>query len=182
MSRVRRIRVVSTVVRTCVCLARDVVRNDVRPKRERAPLGAGSRAAPRLWWAGAPRRVLSLSLASKVPTHYTMLGMGSPRLHRLTRRKGRTMQGYAVQGCVAASWVTRGINTGSQGGAAGAQRVAAATRAPAVQRTTSFSRRAAHTLPAYASRMPSDDGSAAADINHLNHEQLAAPEQRARHL
>jgi len=181
VSRVRRIRVVSTVVRTCVCLARDVVRNDVRPKRER-PRWARDRVR-RLACGGQGRRVgSSLSLASKVPTHYTMLGMGSPRLHRLTRRKGRTMQGYAVQGCVAASRVTRGINTGAQGGAAGAQRVAAATRAPAVQRTTSFSRRAAHTLPAYASRMPSDDGSAAADINHLNHEQLAAPEQRARHL
>ena len=172
----------STVVRTCVCLARVTwYQKRCETKEGEGPAGRGTAcgASPVVGRGAASG---PLSLASKVPTHYTMLGMGSPRLHHLTRRKGRTMQGYAVQGCVAASWVTRGINTGSQGGASGAQRVAAATRAPAVQRTTSFSRRAAHTLPAYASRMPSDGGSAAADINHLNHEQLGAPEQRARHL
>ena len=50
----------------------------MRPKRERAPLGAGSRAAPRLWWAGAPRRVLSLSRIEGTHTlHHAGYGLAA---------------------------------------------------------------------------------------------------------
>lgn len=50
----------------------------MRPKRERAPLGAGPRAAPRLWWAGAPRRVLSLSRIEGTHTlHHAGYGLAA---------------------------------------------------------------------------------------------------------
>jgi hypothetical protein len=89
--------------------------NDVRPKRERGPLGAGSRAAPRLDGAGAPRRVLSLSrIEGTHILHHAGYGLAAVASSDSTQ--GSYGARLRRQGCVAASWVTRGINAeGSKG-------------------------------------------------------------------